>query len=124
MKGANEFYNLFETGQYDKLFIQTGTHARGKTIHIWIVPNGEEFEPKYGRPFNSNATEVYGITGGQPGWTETYGWLHKGEWVKDFENLVESKKLELKAKEDRDKCTTEESEKLKKENTAELLSKY
>lgn len=25
--------------------------------------------------------KVYGIIGGNPGWTETYGWLHKGTWV-------------------------------------------
>ena len=124
MKGTNEFYDLFETGQYGKLFIQTGTHARGNTIHIWVVPKGEEFNPKYGRPFNSKAIEVYGITGGHPGWTETYGWLHKGKWVNDFENLVIVKRLELEAKEKTNKDTTQKAKKFEKERTIELLSKY
>ncbi len=124
MTGAREFYDLFPTGQYNKLFIQTGEHARGKTLHIWVVPDGEEFEPRYERPFNSNAIEVYGIISGLPGWTEIYGWLHKGKWVDDFENLVVSKKLVLKSNEERNKDTKLSVEKIEKERTKKLLSKY
>lgn len=124
MKGAREYYDLFTTGQYEKLFIQIGIHARGKTIRIWIIPNGEEFVIKDGRPFNSNAVEVYGIIGGHPGWTETYGWLHRGKWVQDFEELVYSRRqLEIDSEKEKEKSEKEQKGK-KKEKIKNLLSQY
>lgn len=49
-------------------------------------------------PLNG-AVEVYGIISGNPGWTEEYGWLRKGPWVKDFELLVKSGQLARQAEE-------------------------
>ncbi len=76
MKGAKEYAKLFKSGQYGKLHIVSSAHARGSTFHIYIGYKGE-------------MAEVYGIIGGNPGWSESYGWLHKGKWVEDFERLVE-----------------------------------
>ena len=42
---------------------------------------------------------MYGITGGQPGWTETYGWLHRGKWEQDFAALVAQRRIEIAAHE-------------------------
>ncbi len=124
MKGAREYYGLFETGQYGKLYISTDSHARGKTFHIWIVPEGESFEPKYGRPFNPNAVEVYGITGGQPGWTETYGWLHTGPWCDDFAKLVEDRKAELQKKELKARKAADHKANQETKRVNEILSQY
>lgn len=45
-------------------------HARGRTFFIYLIADdGELFQ-------------VYGIVDGNPGWTESYGWLHRGTWVK------------------------------------------
>lgn len=82
MRGAREYACLFDEGQYGKLRIQTGSHARGYYFHIFIGNRGNE-------------VEVYGILGGQPGWTEWYGWKHDGPWKQDFEKLVlEAKETE------------------------------
>jgi uncharacterized protein CbrC (UPF0167 family) len=48
---------------------------------------------------NKNAVEVYGVTSGNPGWTETYGWLHTGKWVEDFERLVAERESALREEE-------------------------
>jgi hypothetical protein len=37
------------------------------------------------------------MTGGQRGWTETYGWLHEGKWQDDFEALVSDRRAEIEA---------------------------
>lgn len=107
MKGATEYARMFRTGQHGKLFLVSGKHARGETFHIWILPTEDLIE---GMPWTvKNAVEVYGITGGQPGWTETYGWLHKGKWQEDFAELVEARKLEIEQiKAEREKTKDEE----------------
>ena len=90
MTGANEYAPLFRTGQYGRLYIVSGAHARGATFHIFVLPDGEtgiDNGPN-NAPQNADAVEVYGITGGNPGWTETYGWLHRGPWEADFAELV------------------------------------
>ena len=94
MKGAREYANLFETGQVGRLYLVSGEHARGKTFHIQVLPEGEQAIPNgcNNLCLNTDAIEVYGIIGGQTGWTETYGWLHKGKWQEDFLTLVVKKK--------------------------------
>lgn len=126
MKGARKYANLLKTGQYGKLYITSGKHARGSTFHIQILPEGEKAKPNGSGNLclNSNAIEVYGIVSGQPGWTEEYGWLHEGKWQKDFKKLVKSKKLEIEVKNKLNKVTSENTAKEKSIREKELLSKY
>jgi hypothetical protein len=88
MKGADEYYDLFngKSQVIGRLFLQFHKHARGKCFEMFVIPEGGEPNIYGHAPFGS--VEVYGMTGGQRGWTETYGWLHKGKWQDDFKALV------------------------------------
>jgi hypothetical protein len=116
MIGARDYATLFETGQHGRLYLASGEHARGKTFHIWALPTDEAIE---GPPWGcKDAVEVYGITGGHPGWTETYGWLHHGEWEQDFAELVAKRRNARAvriAQFEKDKLETEAAEKQRKE---------
>ena len=94
MKGADEYYDLFKgkSQQVGRLFLQLHTHARGKCFEIFLLPEGLEVEGD--RISGRDNVEVYGMTGGQRGWTESYGWLHTGKWKDDFLAIVERKKIE------------------------------
>ena len=122
MRGASEYARMFSTKQHGKLFLISGSHARGKTFNIWILPSDE---PINEMPWTiKNAVEVYGITGGQPGWTETYGWLHDGKWKDDFAKLVAARKIEMEeAKAERERATAEK-EKTATERITALLAAY
>jgi len=123
MKGAKEYAELFEKSQqHGRLYLQVGEHARGKTFRIWILPNDDKLTESIHTV--KDAVEVYGVTGGQPGWTETYGWLHKGSWQQDFERLVNSKKLEKEADRKKNQALCEESEKEKQDKVKALLEAY
>lgn len=93
MKGADEYAALFTTGQYGRLWITSGRHARGATFRIYVLPANVEAKSNgpNNPPICDNYVEVYGITGGQPGHTETYGWLRDGPWIADFESLVQNR---------------------------------
>ena len=126
MNGARRYASLFQTGQVGRLYLVSGSHARGRTFHIYVLPEGAEAKPNGANnaPLNSGAVEVYGITGGQPGWTETYGWLHTGRWQEDFEALVEAREREIADKADavaRSKSTQDEQE---TQRIAALLATY
>lgn len=107
MKGADEYYNLIDKAdrlklgelkrincygygygfRYKNIVFILSTHARGKCFKIWIYEN-ENIQDT----LEDSHLEVYGVTGGQPGWTETYGWLHEGKWVNyinDYFKLLE-----------------------------------
>ena len=87
MNGAKEYALLFDSGRYGAFRIYSGEHARGRYFHLFLVTSIGE-------------TEVYGITGGHPGWTERYGWLHDGPWIEDFMAMVNAKRkhrLEVQA---------------------------
>ena len=87
MKGAREYAELFrESQQHGKIYIKVGSHARGKTFQVYVTPTDCAV------CLGSDMVEVYGVTGGQPGWTETYNWLHHGQWEDDFARLVEEAK--------------------------------
>ena len=126
MKGAREYADLFETGQYGKLYITSGYHARGKTFHIQILPEGEKAKSNcsHNPCLNKDAVEVYGILGGHPGWTEYYGWIHQGPWVKDFEDLVAQKKKEISAKHSSDKIAIEKRKTEEENRKQQLLAAY
>ncbi len=89
MKGAREYAELFKSGQYGRLYIASGHHARGSTFHIQVLPEGEIARQNgYGNLCtNADAVEVYGVVSGNPGWTEEYGWLLSGLWCPDFETM-------------------------------------
>lgn len=107
MKSADDYCSVFEkTHQIDNLYFVVSSHARGKTFHIFILPQGEAVNPNGSRnpPLNPNAVEVYGIVSGQPGWTESYGWLHRGPWESDVQKIYNTLKAaqqkRVRAKED------------------------
>ena len=98
MQGARRYAMMFKTGQYGRLYLSSGDHARGKTFHIYVLPEGvSAIANGQNRPRNKGIVEVYGITGGNPGWTETYGWLHRGKWEQDFADMVETRTAEIDA---------------------------
>ena len=113
MQGAREYANMFGTNErHGKLRLVSGSHARGKTFHIYVTPDGEK------------EIEVYGITGGQPGWTETYGWLHKGKWQEDFAAIVESRRKEIAEKAAAREAVARDNATANANHTAALLAKY
>ena len=79
MKGAREYVQYLESGVFGRLQIVVGGHARGRTLHVFVLPEPGSLEA---------SVEVYGATSGQPGWNEEYGWLADGPWVADFDKLV------------------------------------
>lgn len=125
MQGANEYARLFKSGQHGRLYLVSGSHARGITFHIYVLPEGVEVKTNFGQaPLNCDAVEVYGIVSGQAGWTESYGWLHHGKWQEDFYALVDKAKAdeaERKALEDQ-RIANEKAESQAKVN--KLLSSY
>ncbi len=126
MKGAREYANLFRTGQYGKLYITSGSHARGSTFRIQILPDNEKAEPngENNQCLNGEAVTVYGTLGGQPGWTEYYGWIHSGEWQEDFYRLVVSKKNKIKENAIAFSKEVDKKEKSELFKTKNLLSNY
>lgn len=111
MNGAREYAYLFSSGQYGKLRLEVGSHARGSTFSIYVGEGDKE-------------VEVYGMTGGHRGWTESYGWLHKGPWQEDFRKLVElqnaKRELRIKAKEQTDRISLQ----IKNKETMNILANY
>lgn len=97
MQGAREFAKLFSTGQYERLYVVSGEHARGKTFHIYVLPEGVNAisNGRCNPCLNNDAVEVYGILGGQNGWTEYYGWLHQGKWQQDFADLCDRQRQRI-----------------------------
>ncbi len=69
-------------------------HARGKCFRIYLVENTSDLTDKE-IVSKDNCFEVYGILGGQNGWTEYYGWKHKGKWVKPITNYLNKLKEEI-----------------------------
>jgi hypothetical protein len=111
MTGAREYAQLFESGKYGNFRIESGKHARGYEFHVFIcTPEGE--------------AEVYGILGGQPGWTEYYGWLYHGPWEYDFKKLVK-KQTQIKEENDKNnhlKC--EIRQRICNEKVIKILNSY
>jgi hypothetical protein len=123
---GTKYAPYFKTGQYGRLYIVSGSHARGRTFRIYVLPEGEEAKGngENNPPLNPNAVEVYGIVGGQPGWTESYGWLHEGKWQEDLNALYEQKvREEHEAALQKDEAERGRQEDRKKRE-AELLASY
>lgn len=123
MKGAKEYYDLFKTGQYGKLWIQCGSHARGKTFNIYIIPDNCVVNENQCFSLR-DAVEVYGVVSGHPGWTESYGWLHAGIWQHDFDVLVSERKEVKRNKEIASAKKKLEEDKKEREHIQKLLDNY
>jgi len=131
MQGARGYAELFETGQYGRFWIRSGSHARGRTFEIWLLPADHTVASiRPGdlhvtqAPELSKAVQIYGITGGQPGWTETYGWLHTGKWQEDFEVLVCQKIKEKNDKESARAAAEEKARVAEEQRKKSLLDSY
>lgn len=126
MQGAREFSELFRTEQIGRLYIVAGSHARGKTLHIYVLPEGEAALPNgpNNRCLNSNAVEVYGVISGQPGWTESYGWLHRGPWVEDFNKIGKERADARYAAELAKISSLKQVREAEEKRTASLLATY
>ena len=102
MQGARDYNNLIKKGErlglveqinsniyrHNNLVFLLGEHARGKTFQMYAV-DGNNFDNscvKYAS-VGCEKLEVYGILGGQNGWTEFYGWKEEGKWQDTFEQL-------------------------------------
>ena len=125
MQGATEYATIFSTGQHGRLYLCSHYHARGKTFHVYVLPEGEPAQTNEPNgPRNKSAVEVYGITGGQPGWSETYGWLHRGRWEQDFAALVEARREEIAAGVTRREQDMARAEAAERERKVSLLAAY
>lgn len=126
MQGAREYSELFNTEQIERLYIVAGSHARGRTFHIYVLPEEEAALPNgpNNRCLNSGAVEVYGIISGQPGWTESYGWLHRGPWVEDFNKIAKERADTKYAAELAKVASIKEARDAEDKRTASLLATY
>lgn len=109
MKGAAEYADVMnrEAVRYKKLYIEFSDHARGKTLHIWVLDSDTvqfrltsdvvELRSVHCYP---NAVEVYGVINGNPGWTEEYGWKIPGPWQKDFADFIADRREKKRIKEE------------------------
>ena len=125
MKGTEKAH-LFKTGQYGRLYIVSGSHARGRTLMIQVLPKDEVAIPNGSGNccLNPNAVVVYDVVSGQRGWTEVYGWIHNGKWQEDFEKLVLEKEAEVERELKEHKALLEETTQKREQKTKELLGDY
>jgi len=105
----------------NNIIIVSGSHARGKTVHIYLV----DYNDYIGTIINCpHKIEVYGVISGQPGWDEVYGWIHLGSWVAVIEKLVDDILLEIEQKESDNLKTNQEYKKRMQDTLNEKLSKF
>lgn len=140
MTGAKEFYHIIQkayrrdteglrqlntrwNGGDSEAFIKdhfifvTSSHARGYCFHIYLIK--EDYNDLSDKQIRSNAFEVYGIINGQPGWTEQYGWLCKGNWISPILEYLDeldrgNKRYDEECKAAKEKREMEENEKTQK----------
>lgn len=125
MIGADKYYDIFngKSQQIGRLYLQFHTHARGKCFEIFLLPE-ERIEKGDRLSSFKDVVEVYGMTQGQRGWTEEYGWIHKGKWVDDFYKIVAAKEIEIEKKRLLNKESSKQRKEEKESNTKKLLSNY
>ena len=123
MVQGTEAAAYLKTGRYGDLYVQIDRHARGKTLHVFVL--SEHFNESADAPqFSQDAVEVYGIICGQPGWTEQYGWIRKGPWVEDFEALVADAKEAIRIKDEKEKAIRQEIAMKKEQYKEQILAAY
>lgn len=123
---GTEHAKLFKTGQYGKLYITSGSHARGNTLRIQVLPEGEKAVANGSQNtcLNKDAVEVYGVISGNLGWNEVYGWLHEGRWQDDFYKLVAEEEAKIETKKLEQQESLRISAEKDKERREELLKNY
>ncbi len=126
MQGAKQYYNLFggKSQQIGRLFFQLSTHARGKCFEIFVLPEGVKVATDQHIGGTKDAIGVYGVISGQRGWTEAYGWIHKGKWQNDFNTIVEQKKTERETVKLQQESEKEVADTKAKDRVSRLLSNY
>jgi hypothetical protein len=126
MNGAKEYAKLFTTGQYGKLYITSSSHARGYTFRIQILPEGETAKTNGSGNtcLNPDAIEVYGAVSGNLGWTETYGWIHKGKWQEDFAELIIIQEKSIEERIEKERIFLAKYIQKQKVKTKNLLDNY
>lgn len=78
-----------KTQRYGPLYVVSGSHARGRTLHVFLLDPGQELAPNpHSGPNNRHPAlkdhqEIFGVVRGQPGWTEEYGWIQSHPHVQD-----------------------------------------
>ena len=124
MKGADEYCRLFKQAErFGKLCVVPGSHARGDTFRIFVVPEAAEFPVD--APWQCrDAVEVYGIVSGNPGWTEEYDWLHEGKWQQHFEEICRRRKLEQEEERKQILIHRESAEQAAEKRVKILLERY
>ena len=127
MRGTERFCKIFKNAeQIGRLYILPHYHERGNTFRIYVLPDGEKVIENAGinPPLNKNAVEVYGIISGQPGWTEEYGWLHTGPWVKDFMDIVEKRERDAIEAKNKLRLALQKEKENEKKRIQNLLNSY
>jgi len=139
MKGADGYYNLIDKAdklkigdlkritcygygygfKHKNIVFVLSTHARGKCFKIWIYENDN-----IKGTLKDNHLEVYGITGGQPGWTETYGWLHNGSWVKYITNYFQQLEKLIYEEGHKNEIAADKTEEIRKKNIQNKIDKF
>jgi len=125
MRGAREFCRYFKSGQYGRLYIVKGYHARGSTFGIWVLEKGYDIGTgNGGYPDINRSVKVYGVVSGQIGWTEAYGWLEDGPWKEDFYKLLDEKKEQYKARKEKTRIENDKKKKSSDAAKQAILSSY
>jgi hypothetical protein len=128
MKGARLYADAFRVSdQEGKLVWCIGSHARGKTFRLFVLPEGEVADWRAGKhnaPLNHAKVEVYGVVSGNPGWTEEYGWLHEGKWQDDFMAIYLRKLAEQADRERAYEQARAEREQARAEVDRKILAAY
>ena len=97
MEGLHDYCKLFTRPyQFGRLYILPGSHARGQTLHIFVIKKSHIVTDDLWS--KGVSVEVFGVVSGQPGRTEKYGWLKQGPWVRDFEDICVERRRILKEK--------------------------
>ena len=123
MKGADDYCDVFKSGeQFGRLYVYPSSHARGRTFAIYLLPEGAVVDD---RPWCiKDHVEVYGMVSGQRGWTESYGWIHRGEWVSDFEKILADRIAQIEKSNAERKKTVEQQEVEAEDKLSSLLNSY
>lgn len=128
MEGADKYAKVFKTGQIDRFYVVSSSHARGLTFNIQLLPKDEQAIPNGSNNLctNKNAVHIFGPipNSGQLGWSESYGWLYEGKWQEDFELLYRSKLLQKQHEYEDYLVRCLQSEQSEKVRIQKLLSNY